>query len=40
MRRRVLRILLSVIVAILALPIALYVFLVLASRKDVKYYYG
>lgn len=40
MRLRVLRIVLSVLLAIVILPIALYAFLVLASRKDVAYYYG
>lgn len=40
MRRRAFRIILSVVLAIVLLPIALYAFLVLASRRDVEYYYG
>lgn len=40
MRLRVLRIVLSMLLAIVILPIALYAFFVLASRKDVAYYYG
>lgn len=40
MRRRVVRIAFSVLLVIVLLPVALYAFLVLASRKDVAYYYG